>query len=383
MTDNIIRKPAIKIAQGKHTLYAASFTISDFQRGESFYRVEKLDAEAKDGTGFQRILDERRAKALAKDLTSAAEKGEAFLPTSILLATEGDVGYDDATKEIVFSTDPKKGVCPFDVVDGQHRIEGLRQFAKQNPDMSEFAVAVNIAVRLNDAQKMLQFLTVNTKQKKVDTGLAQHITARFEKMQGFQTLPYLPPWLRREVDKGTDSLAADIVAYLSDERDSPWRGKIGRVNIPKDKQHTLQEHSFIKSVKAQILSANNPLSRKPAETRNKILKNYWCAIEGLFVSGNTNTVVFKTSGVNFFHFVSSAVIGRCDDLKDYRVETIKGIFQKAHEDIGDDAVYMHPEWWVAGGPASGMNRGSIEKSASTLSRAITAASIVSDGGIKL
>ena len=116
--------------------------------------------------------------------------------------------------------------------------------------------------------------------------------------------------------------------------------------------------------------------------RNKILKNYWCAIEDIFVGGNTNTVVFKTSGVNFFHFVSSSVIGQCDDRKDYRVETIKAIFRKAHEEIGD-AGYMLPEWWVAGGQASGMNRGSIEKSAATLSRAITAISIASGDGIKL
>lgn len=380
----IIRKPAIKVMQGKHTLYAASFTISDFQRGGSFYRVEKLDAESKDGAGFQRILDDKRAKALGKDLTNAAEKGEAFLPTSILLATEGDVDYDDVAKEIVFSTDPEKGICPFDVVDGQHRIEGLRQFAEQTPGMSEFSVAVNIAVRLNDAQKMLQFLTVNTKQKTVDTGLAQHITARFENMKGFQTLPYLPPWLQRQVDKGADllSLSADIVSYLSNEQDSPWYGKIGRVNVPKSKQHPIQEHAFIKSLKVHVLSANNPLSRKPAETRNRMLKNYWCAVASFFVSGDGGTVVFKSTGIEFFHFVSAKVIGRCDDLKDYRVETIVDIFQQARDELGTEG-YMYPGWWQTGQGASSLNRGGIAQLASELSGVIEALSIDSGEGIKL
>lgn len=376
-----IRKPAIKIVQGKHTLYATTFTIADFLRGDEFYRVDQLDVADATVGGYQRLLDERRAKALAKDLVNAAVNDEMVLPTSILLATAGEVAYNGTTKEISFSTDPKEGTCPFNVVDGQHRIEGLRQFATEVPDMAGFPVAVNIATGLNTPQQMLQFVTVNTKQRTVDKGLVKHITARFTGMEGFETLPYLPSWLEREVEKGADKLATDIVAYLSDEADSPWCGKITRVNASRERGHTVKEYAFANSVISHILSANNPLSRKEPDMRNKILKNYWRAVDSLFVAGG-NTVVYKTTGINFFHLVSAVVIGRCDDLKDYRVETIKSIFQKAHEELGA-AGYMYPEWWESGNEASGMNRGGIAQCASELSKAVEASSVVSGKGIQI
>ncbi len=374
--EEIIRKPAVKIAQGKHTLFATSFTVADFLRGEKFYRVDKLDTE--DYTGYQRVLDEARAKSLAQDLNKASGKGEAFLPTSILLATAGNIGYNESSKEISFSVDPAENVCPFLVVDGQHRIEGLRQFSQQNPAAKNFPVAVNIATELDDAQQMLQFLVVNAKQRAVDKGLVQHIISRFTKMKGFTKIPYLPSWVDRATEKGTDAQAVDIVSYLNRESDSPWCGKIKRADDEKRlPEHTINEYPFVKSIKARILSAGNLLARiEDAEKRNKILKNYWIAVNSLFVDGDGNTVVYKTNGLIFFHLVSSEVVARCADLKNFHVETIQAIFRHAHEQ-DTLAEFMQPGWWQAGEGASKINRAGIDERASAFVKMIRASSTVS------
>ncbi|MGI9338766.1 MAG: DGQHR domain-containing protein [Gammaproteobacteria bacterium] len=382
MTDNIIRKPAIKIVQGAHTLYATTFTIADFQR-DSLYRVNQLDTDSSEG--YQRFLDEKRAKALGKDLSRAAKHDEAFLPTSILLATKGEVEYDDAAREISFSTASSSLVCPFLVVDGQHRIEGLRQFAAENPGKSVFPVAVNIITGMSMPQQMLQFLIVNAKQRAVNPALQQHIIKQFTEMLDGE-IPYLPDWVARATGKRTDKLAIDIASHLI--KHNPWQGKVRRADDEKKAPgHTINEISLNRSIKEHVLSDNNPLSDEEPEIRNKILVNYWLAIESVFVAPeagaeNVDTVVYKSIGTKFFHLVSAVVIERCNNLQDYRVEAIKDIFQRARERMADQQ-YMYPAWWIAGAGASGMNNLAITQKSSQLSKTIRSLPIVSGGEIKI
>lgn len=372
MTD-IICKPAIKIAQGKRVLYATSFTVADFLLRKEFYRVDHLAPdEDGDNEGFQRILDESRAKALAKDLSSAYKQDEAILPTSVLLATAGKIDYDEAARQISFSAAPNAGVCPFSVVDGQHRIAGLCEFAAQNPEdpkIKNFPVFVSIISGIDNAEQSLQFLIVNAKQRAVDKGLQRRLIRKFTNKYKVDALPYLPAWVKRAVEGGADKKAGDIVLFLSQEKESPWRGRIILTNTPKrrgEKRTGISETSFARSVQVYLLAANNPLARMDSEWRNKIIMNYWNAVVSLFVEGDEDTVVFKTNGVNFFHMVSGAVLYRAADVGNYKPETIKDIFQKARK-TAPEADFMHPGWWRAGtGPgrgASKMNQAGVSECA--------------------
>lgn len=208
---NEVRRPAIKIQQGRRTLFLTSFTVKDFLAGD-FYRVDHLDVQGT--TGMQRLLNDSRARSFGKDVVDADKRDEAFLPTSVFLATEGIIGYDEQNKELYFDSDPARGVCPLDVVDGQHRLEGLKLAAEKSEHLLDFPISVVIAHRMGETEKMLQFVTVNTKQKAVDKGVVQHITARFTQMLDVEHLPYLPDWLRREVEKGGDDRGLRIIKRL-------------------------------------------------------------------------------------------------------------------------------------------------------------------------
>ena len=123
----IFEKPCVKIQQGEKVLLITSFTVGDFMTTEpDFYRINRLDPDLEDDSemGFQRILQAERVKRLAKYAIEARNHADhaAFLPTSVFLATGNNIDFDEEQNKIRFNS---ADVCPFDVVDGQHRIEGL------------------------------------------------------------------------------------------------------------------------------------------------------------------------------------------------------------------------------------------------------------------
>ena len=364
----IFQRAAVKIMQDRRSLFLTFFTVAELVRNK-FYRTDNLDI-AKE-TGFQRVLNESRAKALAKDMNAANEADQTFLPTSVFLATRGKIDYDETTKEITFSTAPDAGVCPFSVVDGQHRIEGVKKAAKTNQRLEKFPIAVTIAPELTDAEQMLQFLIVNTKQQQVSRGVAQFIHARFTKMQGVDDLPYIPAWVKRKVEKGTDHDAMRIATYLNTEEGSPWQGKITMEDDENRISRHIKQASFVDSLKQYVLSANNPLARMSEEKRRRILKNYWRVVVDIFCDDQAGeSVVFKSIGVVFFHMLSAEIIGECCDSQQFKEQDIRNCFEAAREHLDSDEV-MSPQWWKSGtGEAGGLNRGAVAKIVSDFASAI-------------
>jgi hypothetical protein len=86
MEKSIIR-PASLIKQGNLILYATSLKVSDLLI-TNFYSIDRLDPENANEKGYQRILNKGRAKKLADYIISGQDTKDAFLPTSIFMATD-------------------------------------------------------------------------------------------------------------------------------------------------------------------------------------------------------------------------------------------------------------------------------------------------------
>ncbi|MYD53442.1 MAG: hypothetical protein F4W96_03940 [Chloroflexi bacterium] len=145
-----MRSPAVRLQQGKRMLFMTQFAVRDLI-SENFYKVDRLDVQG--GSGMQRLLNQSRARSFSRDILAADKYNEAFLPTSVFLATNGSISFDEKSKEIFFSGDRKGDVFPFDVVDGQHRLEGLGMAARENPRILDFPVAVVIAHQMSEARE--------------------------------------------------------------------------------------------------------------------------------------------------------------------------------------------------------------------------------------
>ena len=372
-----IRKPAVKIRQGKRILFLTFFTVKDFMR-DGFYNVDRLDIA--ESTGMQRLLNNRRIKSFGRDMIGADAKNEAFLPTSVFLATEGGIGFDEKKQELFFDPSSDGGVCPLDVVDGQHRIEGLKWAAesKGNEHLMDFPMSTVIAPNLTEAEKMLQFVVVNTKQESVNPGVSQHIIARFTKMLTVKDLPYLPSWLNKEVEKGDDDKGLTIAKSLNGDQESPWYGRIQLADENRNPNHTIKQQTFVKSVKRHLLARNHPLIQIATveQMRITILNNFWTAVENIFVDKNVDVsnVVFKSVGLGFFHTISAPIMNQLARINSYRVDDFEKCIRSAESNLSSEsAEIMFPNFWQAGNKASGLNSGAIGKLAKAFSDALAQA----------
>ncbi len=368
----MITRAAAKIQQGRLTIYSTSLFVSDLLE-PNFYQIERLDSS--DSTkGYQRVLDEKRKKKLAEYLTQAWKEGDAFLPTSIFLATDKNINYDPTSNTISFDINE---VGPFNVVDGQHRVAGLIEAANDIPEIKNFQISANIAVNLDEISQMCHFLIVNSTQKSVDTSIVQQIHSRLTNMVNFEEIPTLPKWIQRQVLKAEDRDALIITEYLNSESDSPWYKKIQMANEISSNGTTIKQNSFVTSIKKYILSSNNPIMRtEDVQIRNNILKNYWKAITNIYnPEGNlSDSALYKTIGVDLFNQVSPAVFSQLFLKKDFKTNSIESLFKRAFEKLDTEHIRISlPHFWEKGNDASGLNQAAVRKYATEINKAISIA----------
>jgi hypothetical protein len=112
---------------------------------------------------------------------------------------------------------------------------------------------------------------------------------------------------------------------------------------------TINQKSFVKSLKQFVFAANHPLSGPDWDTaRNKILRNYWNAVAELLIDRESerDSVLFKTIGVDLFHLVSATVFARLMERKNFQIDSIKALLVKGFKNLtGDSAGIGHAEWW--------------------------------------
>ncbi len=358
-----INIPVARVRQGALLLYTTSMKVRDLI-SDNFYSVEKLDPEDVRGRGYQRLLNKARAKKLADYIIKGQDTRDAFLPTSVFLATDKTLPFDEVSNTVEIDT---ALVGPFSVVDGQHRLEGLKMAAATDERVLGFDVPVNIAVELPHLHQMAHFLIVNTTQKSVEKAVAQRIIARLTEAWQVEDLPELPKWIERIVDKGDMNRAVKLVDFLNTEEDSPWRGRIAMANSAKNGT-TINQGSFVKAIEKHVLTANNPLLDlfQEPEKENKLFLNYWKAIASHLDDGDDEnpSVLYKYIGVELFCSFSIPFFYKLQSVGSYKVETMKNLLSVCFENLeGDYAGLAHPDWWISGsaGGASFLNSGAVNR----------------------
>lgn len=365
-------RPAVQVIQGNLTLYLTYLTPEDLFSGEAdFYNVDELEPNTQEG--FQRILNQPRAARLARHLREANPEGYAHLPTTVFLATDKAISFDETTGTVTFEVGE---VCPFSVVDGQHRIEGLRRAFEAEESLGNFQLPVTIATELDSTHQMYHFFVVNTTQVPVDSSLRQQITRRFTEMEGVEDLPYTPHWLRNQIAGGQDARAIRLLEFLDSDSESPLNGMVQFANEPIGR-NKIKQSSFVSVLKSEVLTASNPLSLQETDVQRqgRILLNYFKAIDGLFVDGRdrTKTVVYKSNGLFFFLGASKWIFTSIySSNKDFRVESMKGLIGDALNNLDDEwRGIASADWWMPGGGGSSLNRALASRYIAGFQRALS------------
>ena len=373
-----LRIPAARIRQGELGLYATALTVKDLMT-EGFYNVETLDPS--NDKGYQRLLNTARAKKLADYIVKGQDSKDAFLPTSVFLATDKAIAFNDKDNTIEIDT---SAVCPFAVVDGQHRLEGLKMAAQKDLRVLDFEIPVNIAINLPRIAQMCHFLIVNTTQKSVDKAVEQRIVARLTEALNVEDIPSLPKWILNTVERGEVDKALKYATYLNDAEESPWRGKILMANAIADDDTTINQRSFVKAIVKYVLTANNPLAvLKDFDLEKKIFLNYWKAIAALLDSGE-ESVLFKYNGVELFCKFSTPFFTKLHDRGKYTVPIMEKLLTDCFENLeGDHAGVGHPDWWARGSNASFLNAAAINVIYSEMSKALNKIAMSSGAAIEI
>lgn len=349
-----ITVPAARVQQGTLSLFTTAIRVGDLLQ-PGFYTVETLDPDNSD-KGYQRLLNTARAKRLADYILAGQDTQDAFLPTSVFLATDKQLYVNDNNNTLTIDT---QAVGPFAVVDGQHRLEGLRLAAGKDERVLDFEVPVNIATNLNPLAQMCHFLIVNTTQKSVDKAVEQQIMARLTDAVEFEDVPSLPRWIRRIVERGEVDRALKIIEFLNTTADSPWFGRIQMANA-QGGGYAIKQATFARAIIKYVLTANNPLTAlRDFDKEKKVFLNYWRAISNVLDDGDSDTL-YKYNGVEMFCRFSIPFFTRLMDRGDFRVDAMQTILIQCFENMdGEFAGVGHPEFWKTGGKAGMLNAAAI------------------------
>lgn len=360
-----LKLPAAKVQQGDLTLFSTAIKVKVLTQ-DRFYSVETLDPSDPSDSGYQRLLSQARARKLADYIVKGQDHQDAFLPTSVLLATDQPLDFDPITNTISFDT---VKIGPFSVVDGQHRLEGLKTAAKKDDRVLEFVVPVNIAMNLPKLHQMCHFLIVNTTQKSVDKAVEQRIVARLTEILDVEDIPSLPKWILNVVERGEVEKALRLVDYLNTESDSPWLGRIKMAND--STANMINQRSFVKAIVKYVLTANNPIAvLNDFNKEKRIFLNYWKAIANLLDDGSAS-VLYRYNGVELFCRFSIPFFTKLQNNNRFTVDAMTDLLSNCFENVeGEFAGVGHAQWWARGGKASGLNAAAIGQVAQEMAKAI-------------
>jgi DGQHR domain-containing protein len=168
-----VKFPCIRVQQPIGVFYIAAINSKQLY-GMTWADVRRIESEKRDietYLGVQRPLSKNRVDELKKYVRTT----DACFPTAVILAIPGIcASFDEETSQMTVSNyldevNPENNIIfgkVAKVLDGQHRIEGLRDY-----DGDTFDINVSIFVDIDIAEQAYIFSTVNLAQTKVNKSL--------------------------------------------------------------------------------------------------------------------------------------------------------------------------------------------------------------------
>lgn len=299
---------AIKAVQKDVTLFVTSLGLADIRR---LRKSDQLDIEVFDPTrprekqGYQRGIDPKKIREIARFVSRDRSDPGAdvllpIMPTAVVLNCRPGPGssmprFDSTNSEL---TIPDRAILY--VVDGQHRIEGL----KESELKEGYEIPVIIICELGIVQEAAQFLTINSKQMMVRPDLQLRVLFSIDPANTNRLIDIL------HVDKW--KLGAQLLAIaLNDRNESPWRNLIRRPNETLGGWKPMREAGFVDTLRP-MTDASGPMSRVATQDKETFLLEYWEAVRGLYPDAFRQDTgkryhVCKTIGAGSFHSLAPFV----------------------------------------------------------------------------
>lgn len=249
------------------------------------------------------------------EIANYLRREEGVLPTSILLSARPDARITVELLEAQESPELVK-ITFVDrshlwVVDGQHRLGGLREAATGNQSYSSYIVPITIIICADTYSELRMFNVINTRQKPIPKDIVdQHL----RKMREVEGPDMQLKTSRRDYVRARAATIVEILNTLP----CPWNGSVRIPNIPGREDGRLRLHSLVVSIEP-ILEI--PVIRGLTDQRlSGLLATYWNAIEKLMplaFSDPRDYTIQSHVGVHVFHRLFPNIAWLCQDVGDF------------------------------------------------------------------
>jgi len=205
----------IRFNQGVNTFYMLSLKINELLDN---YEIDLYD-ETDNPQGYQRPIQKSHKRKIVEYLL---KENEPILNIAILAAVNSNSIKDDS--EFLEIEDKLK------IVDGQHRLEAFRELRENysglfNSKFKNYEVPI-ILMRTNENKiiEMETFVSINNKNKRVNTALAEHILEeiRKEKKPELYVSMKWSELAASERKEFINSLSHRVTKYLNEDSNSVW-----------------------------------------------------------------------------------------------------------------------------------------------------------------
>jgi DGQHR domain-containing protein len=265
--------------------------------------------------GYQRPPERTRITKIGSYLIKnivedAGGAGSGLFPNAVTLAARTPLSYDPDTLTLTLSTDQK-----LQIVDGQHRIEGLRYaIEEKNVDyLRDFPIPFVIMEAPSRAVEMAQFRTINGTAKAVRTDLVNSIITAIGGTGGAAAVDSQDRW-RVVITK--------VVDKLDRSEESPWRNLIlmpdQKKGDPGTDSKIMRATSFMTSLKPiyqsleyLTLVEDRMSLDKQADVMYSIVAPYWDALMEVVPDAFADPkvhVIQKTPGLFSLHKLLDATL---------------------------------------------------------------------------
>lgn len=272
----------------------------------SYVAVRGRDSEE---GAVQRVLNRKRIESIKQYVLD----GNLFVNTFIL-------NWNDEKKKPVFKVD---GTVDLPIVnegaqliDGQHRLEGIKEAAKIDSTIYEKEVLVSMVMNLKTKEAAKIFININSEQKPVPKSLIYDLYGITEDDKNYAIIR--ADDIARELNENVDSPYYNLVKYPGTQRN---KGKIDLSTIVS----TLKKYVDVDGKFAENNIRDFGLQSQIIINYLSTIKYFW-EEESLWVNSSQN-VFFKSSGfVAAIEFFFEHIFPKCVQKKSFKKETMISLF---------------------------------------------------------
>ncbi len=298
---NTMAVDAIEFSQASHRMFVTSLTAQQLIEGTIVDGYDSTLTPDDPNQGYQRPPERSRITRIGTYLIK--HMGSGLYPNPVLLSSRAPLRFDPVSRRLELPSQ-----ASLRVIDGQHRIAGLRYAIEEKKEESLAFLQIP-AVILETAsrhEEMEQFRIINSSAKSVRTDLVNSILTAMAESQGIEAIPEKDQW-RVVVTK--------VVDALNHREDSPWHNvllmpdEVGKRDAAGKITRATSAMTSIRPVHEYLAAhpkfAGKSLDEK-AEGLADILVAYWRAIRSIVPDAFDDPdqyVIQKTPGLFSLHYL--------------------------------------------------------------------------------